>query len=57
MRQHGELDEDEIEEQFYLRRLEAGLFTLQLIDYVMLEVCNSGAPSVSARNVYSCRGL
>ena len=47
MRQREDEDEDELEEQFYLRRLEAGLFSLQLIDYVMLEICNSGAPSVS----------
>ena len=40
-----EADEDEI----YLKRLEGGLFTLQLIDYIMLEVCASGAPSVKQR--------
>lgn len=28
-----------------MQRLEAGLFTLQLIDYVMLEICQSTAPS------------
>jgi beta-catenin-like protein 1 len=31
----GEQDEDEI----YLKRLDAGLFTLQLVDYIILEVC------------------
>lgn len=33
----------------YLRRLEVGLFTLQLIDYIILEVCHSGIPSASGR--------
>lgn len=42
----GDIDE-EAEEQFYLQRLEAGLFTLQLIDYIMLEICVSGPASVS----------
>ena len=42
----GEVDEEQ-EEQFYLQRLEAGLFTLQLVDYIMLEACQSGPPSVS----------
>uniref|UniRef100_A0A0A9XX76 Beta-catenin-like protein 1 n=1 Tax=Lygus hesperus TaxID=30085 RepID=A0A0A9XX76_LYGHE len=40
-----EMDEDEI----YLKRLEGGLFTLQLIDYIMLEICASGPPSVKQR--------
>ena len=43
----GDID-DEQEEQFYLQRLEAGLFTLQLIDYIMLEACQSGPNSVSS---------
>ncbi len=42
----GEVDEEQ-EEQFYLQRLEAGLFTLQLVDYIMLEICLSGSSSVS----------
>lgn len=32
---HEEMDEEES----YLKRLEGGLFTLQLIDYILLEVC------------------
>lgn len=40
-----ELDEDEV----YLKRLEGGLFTLQLIDYIMLEICASGPPSIKQR--------
>ncbi len=43
----GDIDEEQ-EEQFYLQRLEAGLFTLQLIDYIMLEACQSGPNSVSS---------
>jgi beta-catenin-like protein 1 len=41
-----EIDED-TEDMFYLKRLDAGLFTLQLVDCVMLEACCSGVPSVS----------
>ena len=40
----GEID-DEMEDEFYMQRLEAGLFTLQLVDYIMLEICQSGVPS------------
>ena len=32
---------------FYLQRLEAGLFTLQFVDNIMLEICHRGAESVS----------
>uniref|UniRef100_A0A2P2I082 Beta-catenin-like protein 1 n=1 Tax=Hirondellea gigas TaxID=1518452 RepID=A0A2P2I082_9CRUS len=39
------LDEDGI----YLRRLGGGLFTLQLIDYIMLCVCASGPPAIKRR--------
>lgn len=37
------------EEEAYLKRLEGGLFTLQLVDYVLLEVCSSGPPTVKQR--------
>nr|CAG4650050.1 EOG090X03ST [Sida crystallina] len=40
---------DEDEDEVYLKRLEGGLFTLQLIDYIMLEACASGAPSIKQR--------
>uniref|UniRef100_A0A069DVH7 Beta-catenin-like protein 1 n=1 Tax=Panstrongylus megistus TaxID=65343 RepID=A0A069DVH7_9HEMI len=40
-----EMDEDEI----YLKRLDSGLFTLQLIDYIMLEICAGSPPSVKQR--------
>ena len=44
----GDVNE-EMEENFYLRRLEAGLFTLQLIDYIMLEICAAGIPTIKQR--------
>jgi len=36
----SEMDED-MDDQYYMRRLEAGLFTLQLVDYIMLDICHS----------------
>lgn len=37
------------EEEIYLKRLEGGLFTLQLIDYILLEICSSGPSSIKQR--------
>ncbi|KAG0722839.1 Beta-catenin-like protein 1 [Chionoecetes opilio] len=37
------------EEEQYLRRLDGGLFTLQLVDYIMLDVCATGPPSIKRR--------
>ncbi|GFX89985.1 beta-catenin-like protein 1 [Trichonephila clavipes] len=52
-KEKGKLDDDEIdvtmEEEFYLRRLEGGLFTLQLIDYIMVDICCSGPASIKQR--------
>ncbi len=42
----GDIDE-EMEDQFYMQRLEAGLFTLQLVDHVMLEISQTGPSGVS----------
>ncbi|XP_014244057.1 beta-catenin-like protein 1 isoform X2 [Cimex lectularius] len=42
-------EEDLNEDEMYLKRLEGGLFTLQLIDYIMLEICSGGPPSVKQR--------
>ena len=55
LKHQGEEVDDDMEDEFYLKRLDSGLFTLQLIDYIMLEVCASGASSVSFINsrVYS----
>ncbi|CAG9769060.1 unnamed protein product [Ceutorhynchus assimilis] len=42
-------DKEENEDENYLRRLEGGLFTLQLVDYIVLEVCAAGPPSIKQR--------
>lgn len=47
-----QLNEDateEEEDEMYLTRLSGGLFSLQLVDYILLEVCASGAPSIKQR--------
>lgn len=46
-------DEDEDEDESYLRRLDAGLFTLQLIDYIIIEVASTttNIPSIRQRVV------
>ncbi|XP_012935152.1 beta-catenin-like protein 1 [Aplysia californica] len=49
LKHNGEEVDDDMEDDFYLRRLDSGLFTLQLIDYIMLETCASGAPSIHSR--------
>ena len=36
-----------MEDEFYMRRLDAGLFSLQLIDCIIMEVCSSGVSSVN----------
>lgn len=52
-KEKAKLEDDEIdpsmEEEFYLRRLEGGLFTLQLIDYIMVDICCSGPPTIKQR--------
>lgn len=52
-KEKAKLEEEEIdatmEEEFYLRRLEGGLFTLQLIDYIMVDICCSGPPTIKQR--------
>lgn len=52
LKRRGEDVDEELEDEFYIRRLDAGLFTLQLVDYVMLEISATGAPTV--RHSYSC---
>uniref|UniRef100_H2YRA6 Beta-catenin-like protein 1 n=1 Tax=Ciona savignyi TaxID=51511 RepID=H2YRA6_CIOSA len=42
-------DEEDIEDDFYLRRLDAGLFTLQQTDYILVDICASGSPSIKQR--------
>lgn len=41
----GEGNEDAV----YLKRLEGGLFTLQLVDYIIVEVCAAGPASIKQR--------
>lgn len=40
---------EEMETEVYLRRLDAGLFTLQLVDYVMAELYLCSMPSIHSR--------
>ena len=46
-----EQDEEDDEDEIYLRRLDAGLFTLQLIDYIITEIASttSSIPSIRQR--------
>ncbi|XP_072168796.1 beta-catenin-like protein 1 [Diadema setosum] len=46
----GDIIDDDQEDEYYIQRLDAGLFTLQLIDYTILELCcNSGISSIKNR--------
>ncbi|EDV29036.1 Beta-catenin-like protein 1 [Trichoplax sp. H2] len=45
----GEEIDESLEEEFYLRRLDAGLFSLHLIDTIMLEASAAGGPNVRHR--------
>ena len=46
----GDIIDDDEEDEYYLQRLDAGLFTLQLIDYIILELsCTSGISSIKQR--------
>ncbi|MEQ2196873.1 hypothetical protein XENOCAPTIV_016304 [Xenoophorus captivus] len=42
MVRRGEILDDSMEDEFYFRRLDAGLFVLQLLCYIMVEISNSG---------------
>ncbi|CAF0819294.1 unnamed protein product [Rotaria sp. Silwood1] len=44
-------EEDDDDDEIYLRRLDAGLFTLQLIDYIIIEIASSttSIPSIRQR--------
>lgn len=48
MVRRGEILDDSMEDEFYLRRLDAGLFVLQLLCYIMVEVSSAGIPQVHA---------
>ncbi|XP_063971774.1 beta-catenin-like protein 1 [Lytechinus pictus] len=46
----GDIIDDDQEDEYYIQRLDAGLFTLQLLDYIILELCcNSGISSIKNR--------
>ncbi|CAK9299436.1 unnamed protein product [Gordionus sp. m RMFG-2023] len=45
----GEIIDESMEEEFYLKRLENGLYTQQMIDYIMIEISASGDPSIKER--------
>ncbi|KAK4812809.1 hypothetical protein QYF61_022033 [Mycteria americana] len=49
MVRRGEIIDDDMEDEFYLRRLDAGLFVLQLICYIMAEICNANVPQIRQR--------
>ncbi|XP_012676277.1 beta-catenin-like protein 1 [Clupea harengus] len=49
MVRRGEILDDGMEDEFYLRRLDAGLFALQLICYIMVEICSAGTPQIQQR--------
>lgn len=40
---------EDSEDENYLKRLEGGLFTLQLVDYIIVEVCAAGPSSIKQR--------
>ncbi|XP_013870823.1 beta-catenin-like protein 1 isoform X2 [Austrofundulus limnaeus] len=49
MVRRGEILDDSMEDEFYLRRLDAGLFVLQLLCYIMVEISNSGISQLHQR--------
>ncbi|KAJ8257313.1 hypothetical protein GJAV_G00184250 [Gymnothorax javanicus] len=49
MVRRGEIIDDMMEDEFYLRRLDAGLFVLQLLCYIMVEISNSGISQLQQR--------
>ena len=52
LREEGELIDDALEESFYFRRLDAGLFMLQLVVCVIMEACSSGISSVRTSTLH-----
>ncbi|XP_023605189.1 beta-catenin-like protein 1 [Myotis lucifugus] len=49
MVRRGEIIDNDSEDEFYLRRLDAGLFVLQHICYIMAEICNANVPQIRQR--------
>ena len=44
-----EAEKDDFEMESYMRRLDVGLFTLQLVDYIVLEISLCSHPSIRSR--------
>lgn len=51
LEEQGEIIDETMEDSFYLKRLDAGLFVLQLLVCIMLEGCCSGVASIKQRVV------
>lgn len=49
MKEYDLGDEEEREAELYLRRLDSGLFVLQMVDYIIAELYTSPAASVTSR--------
>ncbi|CAB1336415.1 unnamed protein product [Coregonus sp. 'balchen'] len=49
MVKRGVILDDVMEDEFYLRRLDAGLFVLQLLCYIMVEISNSAISQLQQR--------
>ncbi|CAK8697603.1 unnamed protein product [Clavelina lepadiformis] len=49
LQQDEDFDLEELEDDFYLRRLDAGLFTLQHTDYVIVDICASASSQIKQR--------
>jgi beta-catenin-like protein 1 len=43
------MSEEDFENENYFKRLEHGLYTLQLVDYTILEVCTNGPSTIKQR--------
>jgi beta-catenin-like protein 1 len=46
---NNEDDQEEDEDENYIRRLDAGLYTLQLISYIIIEIASSATSMPSIR--------
>eukprot|EP00794_Sanderia_malayensis_P018782 gene18782-20673_t len=49
LERQGDVIDDDLEDSFYLRRLDAGLFILQVIVCIIMEASSSGVPSIKNR--------
>lgn len=51
MVRRGEIIDNDVDDELYLRRLDAGLFVLQHICYIMAEICNANVPQVGGASL------